>query len=211
MHHVYRQRSSLGLAGVSGGTGLILLVSLARGWGDYPRPLFAAWAVFWMAVAWSVFFRPAVLIDRDGVLIRNVLRDIRIPWALLSDVRTRWSLSLSVEDKNYTAWALSSQAERPRRTAGGMFRMPVPGRLEGVSSADASVSRRTGTRSGAVTKVTAQSVAWSIRAAKQEYDQAVDQGDLTASDDAMVRITWVPLAIAALLLPAIAVVALTLG
>ncbi len=211
MQHVYRQRSSLGLAAMCGVIGLILLVSLAMSWADYPRPLFVAWAVFGMAVAWSVFFRPAVLIDIDGVLIRNVLRDIRIPWTRLTAVNTRWNLSVSVGDKSYTAWALSSQPERPKRSPGGMFRMPVPGRLEGVAAADAASSGRAGTRSEAFPKVTAQSVARFIRAAKEEYDEAVAQGELPATDGATVSITWVPLAIAALLVPAIAVVALSLG
>src|SRR5674476_800507 len=72
MQHVFRQRSSLGLAAVCGVTGLLLLLSLARNWADYPRPSFAAWVVFGLAVAWAIFVRPVVLVDIGGVTLRNV-------------------------------------------------------------------------------------------------------------------------------------------
>ena len=42
-----------------------------------------------------------------------------------------------------------------------------------------------------------------INAAKQEYDESVLQGELPAAPDARVRITWVSLVIAVLLLPAV--------
>jgi len=203
MQHVYRQRSSVGLAAVCGVTGLILLGSLARSWAGYPRPLFVAWVIFGMAVAWSVFVRPAVLLDTDGVLIRNILRDIHIPWNRLTGVSSRWNLSVSAGDKSYTAWALSAQPERPRRAPGRMFRMPMPGQLEGVSTADARPP-------SAVPKVTAQTVARSIRAAKEEFDDAVAQGQLPSASEVPVRVTWMLLAIVVLLVPAITVVGLTL-
>jgi hypothetical protein len=82
--------------------------------------------------------------------------------------------------------------------------MPIPGRLEGVVSTAAKPS-------ATAPKATAQSVARSINIAKLEYDQAVASGGLAADPDAMVRVTWVPVAMAVLLLPAIAVVALSLA
>jgi len=203
VQHVFRQRSSTGLAAVCGVTGLLLLLSLVRNWASYPRPLFAAWVVFALAVAWSVFVRPAVLLDVGGVTLRNVVRDVHIPWTRLTDVTSRWNLKVFAGDKGYTAWALSSEVERPKGASGGMFGMPIPGRLHGVASA--------GTKpSTTVPKATAQSVARSIRLAKQEYDEAVAQGELPAAPDAMVQVTWVPLAMAVLLVPAIVVVALSL-
>jgi len=62
---VFRQRSPLWLAAVCAVIGLFLLLSLARSWADDPQPLFAAWVVFALAVVWSVFVRPAVLVDDD--------------------------------------------------------------------------------------------------------------------------------------------------
>jgi len=200
---VFRQRSSVGLAVLSGVTGLLLLLSLARNWADYPQPLFAAWVLLGLAVAWSVFVRPAVLLDAGGVTLRNIVRDVRIPWARVTDVTNRWNLRVQAGEQGYNAWAISAQAERPKRAPGGMFGMPVPGRLSGVATAKVRPST-------VVPKATAQSVALSIRAAKQEYDEAVTRGPAPAASDDTVRITWVPLTMAVLLVPAIAVVVLSL-
>jgi hypothetical protein len=165
--------------------------------------LFAAWVVLGLAVAWTVFVRPAVLVDVEGVTLRNVVRDVHIPWTRLTHVTSRWNLKVFTDDKGYTAWAIASEAERPKGVSGGLFRMPVPGRLSGVVTADAKPS-------AAVPKATAQSVAGMIRTAKQEYDEAVASGVRAAVPDALVTVTWVPVALAVLLLPALSVVALSL-
>lgn len=205
--HVYRQRSPLGLAAVSAVTGVFLLLSLAWGWAASPQPLFAAWVVFALAVVWSVLVRPAVLFDLEGVTVRNVLRDVHIPWTRLTDVAFRWNLKVFVGDRGFTAWAISSQAERPSGVPGGMFAI-MPGRLHREATVATEPSR---TPSKVTPKVTAAMVAGLIEQAKQEYDEAVASGQLTAAPDARVMVTWVPLVIAVLLLPAIAVVALSLG
>jgi len=202
--HVFRQRSSVGLAAVCGVTGLLLLLSLARNWASYPRPLFAAWVIFGLAVAWSVFVRPVVLLDVGGVTFRNVVRDVFIPWPRLTDATSRWNLKVFAGHKGYTAWAISSEVERPKGASGGMFRMPIPGRLHGVASADAKPSTND-------PKATAQTVTRLIKVAKQEYDEAVAHGELRAEPEAVVQVTWVPLVMAVLLLPALVVVALSLG
>jgi hypothetical protein len=203
MQHVYRQRSSLGLAAVCGVTGSILLLSLARNWADYPRPVLVSWVLFGLAATWAIFVRPAVLLDIGGVTVRNVVRDVHIPWTRLTYVESRWNLKIFVEDRGYTAWAISSNVERPKGTAGGMFGMLSPRRLEKQFGLDAA-------RATTPAKVTAAAVARSIEQAKQEYDEAVAQGRLPAPD-VQVRTSWVPSVIAVLLLTAIAVVVLSLS
>jgi hypothetical protein len=197
---VFRQRSPLGLAAVCGFTGVILLLSLARNWADYPRPLFLSWVLLGLALAWSIFVRPAVLTDADGVTVRNVLRDAHIPWARLTHVETRWNLKVFAGDRGYTAWAISSQMERPKRTSGAMF-----GALSSRQSETAT------DRSASAPRVTASTVARSIEQAKREYDEAVAAGQLTAAPDERVRVRWVPLVAVVLLLPAIAMVALSVA
>jgi hypothetical protein len=204
MQHVYRQRSSLVLAAGCAVTGVLLLLSLARDWGAYPRPLFVAWVVLGLAVAWAVFVRPAILVDVGGVTLRNVVRDVHIPWTLLTGATSRWNVKVMAGDQGYTAWAVSSEVERPKGVSGGMFRMPMPGRLHSVANEDAKLSRTDG-------KVTAQTVVRSIRAAKEEYDEAVAEGELPAAPDASVRVTWVPLVLLVLLVPAVVVLALLLA
>ena len=200
---VFRQRSSVGLAAMSVLTGLLLLLSLARNWAAHPQPLFAVWVILGLAVAWSVFVRPAVLLDAGGVTLRNIMRDVHIPWARLSGVTSRWNLKILVGERSYNAWAISAQVDRPQRASAGMFRVPLPGRPNGVASAGARPFTT-------VHNATAQSLALVVKAAKQEYDESVAHGQLPASPDAAVRITWVPLVMAVLLLPAVAVVALSL-
>ena len=201
--HVFRQRSPLGLAGVCAVTALFVLLSLAWNWADDPQPLFASWVLFGLAVVWSVFVRPAVLLDLDGVTLRNVLRDVHVPWNRLSDVQVRWNLKVFVGDRGYTAWAISSQVERPRGVSGGMFALPLSGRLRRQASADATLS-------SPVPKITASMILRSIEQAKQDYDEAVAQGQRPAVSDGRVRVTWVPLVIAVLVLTAVVVVALSL-
>ena len=200
--HLIRQRSPLGLAAVCGVTGLVLLVSMAWRWADSPQPLFVAWILFGLAVVWSLFVRPAVLIDEDGVLLRNVVRDVHIPWVRVTDVDFRWNLKVFVGDRAYTSWAISSQVERPKGASGGMFSM-MPGRLETFANADAQPSR-------SAPKVTASAVARAIEQAKEEHSEAVAKGTVVAALDAKVWMTWVPMALVIVLLPAFAVVAFSL-
>jgi len=201
---VFRQRSPLWLAAVCALIGLFLLLSLARSWADDPQPLFAAWVVFVLAVVWALFVRPAVLLDDQGVTVRNILRDIHVPWAQLSDTESRWNLKVFVGDRGYTAWAISAQVGRPKRPGGATSLAGLPlGRLD----------RSAGTAARPPTsapKVTALTVAQSIEMGKDDYEDAVARGALRPTPDAPVRVSWVPLVLAVLLLPAIAVVALTL-
>jgi hypothetical protein len=200
---VFRQRPPLALAAVSAVVGVFLLVSLARDWANDPQPLFVAWVLLGLALVWSVFVRPAVVLDGQGVTVRNVFRDVHIPWGRVTDVGSRWNLRVCVGDRGYTAWAISSPVERPKRISGGMFGILAPGQLEKY----AGVAARPATPAP---KVTAAMLARSIEQAKQEYDEAVARGALPAVPDARVRIKWVPLVVVVLLLPAITVVALSL-
>jgi len=156
-----------------------------------------------LVLVWSVFVRPAVTLDVAGVTLRNILRDVHIPWTRLTDVECRWNLKVFVGDQGYTAWAITSQIERPKAAPGSMFAM-VPRRLDAFSRAGSQTS-------SPAAKVTGAMVARTIRVAKQEYDEAVEQGQLPASPDDVVRRTWVPTVVAMLLLPAIIVVGLSLS
>jgi hypothetical protein len=137
------------------------------------------------------------------VTLRNVVRDVHIPWTRLTDVTARWNLKVFTEDRGYTSWAISSEVEHRKGSSRGMFRTPVPGQLQGVANAEARPS-------ATVPKATAQSVAKMVTLAKQEYDQAVASGELAAEPDELVRVTWVPVVMAVLLLPAVVVAVLSL-
>jgi hypothetical protein len=72
------------------------------------------------AVAYAVLWRPEVVVDADGVLLRNVARDVRVPWPALRDVDTRYALTLRTDHGRYTSWAATApgrpSALQSRRT-----------------------------------------------------------------------------------------------
>jgi len=199
--HTYRQRSSVLLALLFVLGAVILVVSALLSWRDHPQPLFVAWLLLGSAVAWTVFVRPCVVLDQDGVHLRNILRDVDIPWPLVSDVETRWNLKVWSGDDGYTAWAIASQIERPKVHAS-----VLPGlssKLDGFTGQDSSTPR-------ASTKVTARMVAEAIDETTEDYAAAVAEGDLQPPVDPAVTTRWAPLPVLALALPVLAVLVLSI-
>jgi hypothetical protein len=92
-------------------------------------------------VVYAIAQRPAVVAGPSGVLLRNVLRDVWLPWHAVKKIESRWSLSLKTEDKSYGSWAVTGKAtrERGRGAFGGTPAAPkqaheiswsIPDRLE---------------------------------------------------------------------------------
>jgi len=66
----------------------------------------APWLLLAAAATWAVLVRPSVGVDDDGVHLRNVVRDVDVPWSQLSAVDTRFALTLLTGDGGrYVAWA----------------------------------------------------------------------------------------------------------
>ena len=202
----YRQRSSQTLAWLFLIAAAVMVVSLLRAWGDNPEPLFLAWLVLGMACAWVVFLRPAVVLDQQGVTLRNLVRNVSIPWPVLSDVEFRWNVRVFAGERGYTAWAVSSQIERPKVSAGGLI-----GGMGGASSCLGrySAADTEGAPAPGGAKVTSRYVAELIEQTRAEYVAAVADGEISPVADARVRVRWAVPAIAALAVPAVAIVALT--
>jgi len=57
------------------------------------------------AVVYGMFWRPAVVVDDGGVELRNIVRDVRVPWPLLEGVATQYALTLVVGERSYRSWA----------------------------------------------------------------------------------------------------------
>lgn len=74
---------------------------------------FLPFAALVALVVYAVFWRPVVEVDDHGVLLVNVLRDVRVPFARLDAVDTHYALRLEVGDRSFTAWA----APAPGRTS----------------------------------------------------------------------------------------------
>jgi hypothetical protein len=199
--HTYRQRSSVLLALLFVLGAVILVVSALLSWGDHPQPLFVAWLLLGCAVAWTVFVRPCVVLDQDGVHLRNIVRDVDIPWPLVSDVETRWNLKIWSGDDGYTAWAIASQVERPKVHAS-----VLPGlssKLDGFTGPDVASP-------GATTKVTARMVADAIDETTADHAAAVADGDLQPPAHPVVTTRWAPLPVLVLALPLLAVLVLSI-
>lgn len=107
-------------------------------------PVFALGAV----AVWVLFGRPAVLVGDGGVVLRNVLRTVELPWPSIQRIDTKYALTLYTAYGVYAAWAAPSpsrtqvQHAAPQDTRhlpessyiGGGLR---PGDLAGTASGDA--------------------------------------------------------------------------
>lgn len=70
----------------------------------------------------ALFGRPAVVADAGGVTLRNVARDVTVPWGRLDAVSVRWSLTLATAGRRYAAWAVPASRRRSARSAGAQLK-----------------------------------------------------------------------------------------
>lgn len=71
-----------------------------------------AWMLAIGTVLYAAFWRPAVIVDDDGVLLCNVVRDVRVPWAALEGVETQYALTLVTAQHRYSSWAAGAPGRR---------------------------------------------------------------------------------------------------
>lgn len=116
---MFRSRFGIGLTIVVWAICTAGIVSaLMVGAGVAPVVLLASLAWF----VWLAFWRPSVVTDTRGVHLRNLVRDVGIPYDAIDDVDTRYALVVRSGDRAYSAWGA-----------------PAPG---GASSIRDSLSRR---------------------------------------------------------------------
>jgi len=66
-------------------------------------------------LCWMLFWSPSVTVEPSGVTFHNVVRTFRVSWPAISDVRTRYALTLLLRDgRKVVAWSAPS----PSRYAG---------------------------------------------------------------------------------------------
>jgi Bacterial PH domain len=120
---VFRSRSVPLLALVWEVVAVVLAVDLLwRGEGRLMVAGLAAIALVTVLV-YAVSQRPAVVAAERGVVLRNVVRDVRVPWRLVQRVESDWALTVVTAHRDYTAWAITG---RPRRS-----REDTPARIAG--------------------------------------------------------------------------------
>lgn len=99
---VFRSTSGLVLTGVVWCVCAAGIVSaVVTGAGVAPVTLLAAlgWSV------WLAFARPCVVTDAQGVTLRNLVRDVEMPYDCVDDVDTRYALRLHADGRAFSAWA----------------------------------------------------------------------------------------------------------
>ncbi len=92
----------------------------------------------------EAFWRPVVTVSESGVVLRNVLRTVSIPWSALIHVDTRFALTLYTPGHRYAAWAAPApgkgatlRASRAEQPLGMRSQAPRPGDLLGTDSGEA--------------------------------------------------------------------------
>jgi hypothetical protein len=105
---------------------LLLVTALVNGHGT-TRLLALVPAAFGAILGWTVLWNPHVVVDDVEIRVVNVFSTVRIPWAALVHVDTRFALTLVTPHRKVAAWAA-----------------PAPGR------AGVAIARRRGQRHGRV-------------------------------------------------------------
>lgn len=118
--------SGLRVLGVAGLVAVGLWIGLMLAGGDIGESLdvlavLAAVALF----SWVALVRPAVHAYEDHLLLRNLLRDIEVPWHLVGSVRVSQTLRVEADDRVWHGVAISRsartelRAQRSARQPGG--------------------------------------------------------------------------------------------
>ena len=90
-------------------------------------PIGLASLVLVTVIVYAIAQRPAVVANARGVLLRNVVRDVWLPWHLVKGIEAKWSLSFQTADASYGSWAMSGgSAGRPRRPRSGASARTTP-------------------------------------------------------------------------------------
>jgi hypothetical protein len=77
-----------------------------------------------------------VVIDDAGVLLRNIVRDIYVPWPRVTDVERRWVLAIEAEGQRYVAWAVSARNPARQGRSGNAEAGILAGRMVSPAMAD---------------------------------------------------------------------------
>ncbi len=128
---VFRQWSAWMVAGTLGllGLGIIVaaLVATIRSGMDVAT---LGFGLFLLAAGYAWCLRPCVVVDSSGVLIRNVVRDVRIPWSAVEETQVRWQLVVIAEGRRHSSFAIAATpgpSRRARRAAADL--QPRPDRM----------------------------------------------------------------------------------
>lgn len=65
--------------------------------------LLAPWILLVLWIVYAAVFTPRVETDAAGITVVNVLRTARVPWGRVTDLSTRWQVTLQLDDGSRVA------------------------------------------------------------------------------------------------------------
>lgn len=138
---------------------------------------------------WELFWRPAIIVEDDGVTLVNQFHTIVIPWAKIVDVETKWSMTIVTPERRYRG----SAAPAP----GAVYRPNMSGAARTGRVVDGSISKADapGTDSGDAATIVRRRLQAMAEAGTLPIGQAESVGVTT-------RVHWVSIALLAALLAA---------
>lgn len=88
----------IGIVGLAAGVGVGLFDSRA----DFPAWIYSC-AVLLAVAIWALMLRPAVVLDDDGIELRNVLQSVWVPYARIKDVAvTQFTTIRTTDERKFT-------------------------------------------------------------------------------------------------------------
>lgn len=164
------------------------------------------WPLAGLLGVWVIFLRPCVQMTQAGVVMRNIVRDVRCGWPSIDLIEQRWNLKVyDAHGNGFGSWAITAQ--RPRRTGrrGGGVGSVLGGRLGPRDIEPEDPTKILQPRPGS-----AAGVAEQIRAGQLDYADAVKRDPtMQAEEEFAVMPAWP--AIGALVLAVLFVVVAIAG
>jgi len=164
--------------------------------------------VAFASLAWVALIRPRVTAHKNGLLMRNMLRDTFLPWASIKSCRVAQTLQIGTRDRIYHGLGLTKsarQASREQRQRRGGGRT-VFGPNLGTSSMASAPTISAGPEDGLlVNRVNEEQIGGSYFSHAEQRIETLAQQGAAKTAGAEPKVVWDPMAIGGLLLAGLAV------
>lgn len=193
-HETYRAASAPWLTGFLAALGLVVAVT---GWGHTAAHHVGAacGCLALVALGLALYWRPRLEIRPEEVRLVNPVRTVSIPWERIVDVRTRFAVTIAVEDRTYSSFALPASGAGAALRAGA----DAVNRNHPIARPDG------GVRVGDLTSTASGAAAHRVRT---EWQRRIETGQLDVfaqggdAEPVRTRVVAGPLAASAVLLAA---------
>jgi type IV secretory pathway TrbD component len=163
-------------------------------------------------LTWVALIRPQVAAHKNGLVLRNMLRDTFVPWASIKSCRVAQTLQVGTRDRVYhglgvTKSARQANREQRRQSSGRTGRRTVFGPNFGMGSMASAPEINLGSDDvSAANRASQQHEGGSYFSHTERRIETLAQERATSTAGAEPKIVWDPIAIGALVLAALCVV-----